>query len=404
MAEQGPITGAEIYQQAKAIHEQIRNWRREIHRYPELTFTEHRTAGLVNAALVDLGIETETEVAKTGVIGHILGGAGPLVGLRADMDALPILEESGVEYSSSRPGIMHACGHDAHTAMLLGAAVILQDLARQGRLPGQVRLLFQPSEEAQDAEGKSGGMRMVEENALAGLDAVFGVHVDPLTPVGAVSTRSGPMMAAADSFDLIIHGRGGHAARPHLTVDPILLASHVVQAIHHIVSRRLDPTASGVITVGTIQGGTVGNVIPEWVQMSGTIRSFTPESRQVLYDELRRACGVAEALGGSFELNILDGYPPTVTDETATGVMMAATRDFLGEENVRICPQLMGAEDFSYMAQQAPGSFLRVGTHDPSWDRMYYVHTPQFRMNEDALPVGAAALAAAAVRWMQEQR
>jgi IAA-amino acid hydrolase len=404
MVEQTLITGAEIYEKARSIQDQIQNWRREIHRYPELTFTEHRTAGLVNAVLVDLGLETETEVAKTGVVGHIRGGAGPVVGLRADMDALPIHEESGVDYNSTRPGIMHACGHDAHTAMLLGAATILQGLASQGRLPGSVRLLFQPSEEAQDAEGKSGGMRMVEENALAGLDAVFGVHVDPMTPVGAVSTRPGPMMAAADSFELTIRGKGGHAARPQLTVDPILLASSVVQAIHHIVSRRLDPIASGVITVGTIQGGTVGNVIPETVKLTGTIRSFTPESRQLLHQELHRACGVAEALGGSFDLAIQNGYPPTVTDETATEVMMAAARDFLGEDNVGFCSQLMGAEDFSYMAQQAPGSFLRVGTHDPSWDQMYYVHTPQFRMNEDALSVGAAALAAAAVKWRQEQR
>ncbi len=398
-----PITGQEIYERARSIQEQIRGWRREIHQYPELTFTEHRTAGLVNAALVDLGIETETEVAKTGVVGHIRGGHGPTVGLRADMDALPITEESGVDYSSTRPGLMHACGHDAHTAMLLGAATILKGLSDEGRLPGAIRLLFQPSEEAQDAEGKSGGMRMVEEGALQGLDAVFGVHVDPTHDAGVVSTRSGPLLAAADKFEIVIKGKGGHAARPQSTVDPILLASHVVQAVHHIVSRRLDPIESGVITIGTIVGGTVNNVIPEMVTLTGTIRSFKPETRQLLHDELRRACGVAEALGGGFDLTIHKGYPPTVTDESATDVMLAATREFLGETNVQICAPLMGAEDFSYMAQQAPGSFLRLGTHNPSWKQMYYVHTPQFRMDEDALSIGAAALAAAAVKWMQEK-
>jgi amidohydrolase len=402
MGQTSPVTGAEIFERARALSDQIRTWRREIHQYPELSFTEHRTAGLVNAALIDLGVQTETEIAKTGVVGHILGGRGPVVGLRADMDALPIDEESGVEYSSTRPGIMHACGHDAHTAMLLGAATILKGLADEGRLPGSVRLLFQPSEEAQDAEGKSGGLRMVEEKALDGLDAVFGIHVDPTYETGVVGTRSGPLLAAADTFEITVRGKGGHAARPHNAIDPILLASHAVQAIHHIVSRRLNPLEAGVITIGVIRGGTVDNVIPDTVYMTGTIRSFTQESRQILHEELRRACGVVEALGGSFDLKIQTGYPPTVTDETATEVMMAATRDFLGEENVRIAPQRMGAEDFSYMAQQAPGSFLRLGTHDPNWDQPYFVHTAQFRMDENALPIGAAALAAAAVKWMQQ--
>jgi IAA-amino acid hydrolase len=214
MSQHQSVTSQELLQRAQAIHEQLRAWRREIHRYPELTFTEQRTAGLVNATLIDLGIETETEVAKTGVVGHIQGSAGPTVGLRADMDALPITEINGTEFDSTRPGIMHACGHDAHTAMLLGAATILKGLANEQRLPGTIRLLFQPSEEAQDAEGKSGGMRMVEEGALQGLDAVFGLHVDPQHEVGTVATRSGPMMAAADMFELVVRGSGGHAARP----------------------------------------------------------------------------------------------------------------------------------------------------------------------------------------------
>jgi IAA-amino acid hydrolase len=229
------ISSQELLQRAKAIHEKIRGWRREIHRYPELTFTEQRTSGLVNATLIDLGIKTETEVAKTGVVGYIQGNAGPTVGLRADMDALPITEINGTDFDSTRPGIMHACGHDAHTAMLLGAATILKELADQKRLPGNIRLLFQPSEEAQDAEGKSGGMRMVEEGALKGLDAVFGLHVAPQYPVGTVATRPGPMMAAADMFELVIRGSGGHAARPQSTIDPIALSAHVINAIQQVV-------------------------------------------------------------------------------------------------------------------------------------------------------------------------
>ncbi len=399
-----PVSGQELLERAKAIHERIRGWRREIHRHPELTFTEHRTAGLVNATLTDLGIQTETEVAKTGVVGHIQGSAGPTVGLRADMDALPIQEINGTDFDSSRPGIMHACGHDAHTAMLLGAATILKGLADEGRLPGTIRLLFQPSEEASDAEGKSGGMRMVEEGALKNLDAVFGLHVDPFHEVGSVATRSGPMMASADMFELTIRGSGGHAARPHTTIDPIALSAHVINAIQQVVSRRLDPLDPGVITIGTIHGGTVNNVIPDTVTMTGTIRAFSESGRALLRSELEKAVHVIEPLGGQVEYTLYPGYPPTVNSEEATAVMMAATSDLLGADQVKEAPMTMGAEDFSYMAQCAPGSFLRIGTHNPSWDRFYPVHRADFRMDEDALPVGSAALAAAALRWMQEKR
>jgi len=398
------INSQELLERAKAIHEQIRGWRREIHRHPELTFTEHRTAGLVYATLTDLGIESETEVAKTGVVGRIHGAAGPTVGLRADMDALPIQERNGTDFDSTYPGIMHACGHDAHTAMLLGAATILKGLADEGRLPGTIRLLFQPSEEASDDEGKSGGLRMVEEGALNDLDAVFGLHVDPFHEVGTVATRSGPMMASADMFELTIHGSGGHAARPHTTIDPIALSAHVINAIQQVVSRRLDPLDPGVITIGTIHGGTVNNVIPDTVTMTGTIRSFSEEGRVLLRSELEKAVHVIEPLGGQVAYILHPGYPPTVNSVEATDVMLAATRALLGADHVKEAPMTMGAEDFSYMAQSAPGSFLRIGTHNPGWDRYYPVHRADFRMDEDALPVGAAALAAAAMQWMQEKR
>jgi amidohydrolase len=399
-----PVTNQELLDRAKAIHERIRGWRRTIHRYPELTFTEHRTAGLVAATLTDLGVEHETEVAKTGVVGHIRGNAGPVVGLRADMDALPIQEINGTDFDSTRSGIMHACGHDAHTAMLLGAATILKGLADEGRLPGSIRLLFQPSEEASDDEGKSGGMRMVEEGALANLDAVFGLHVDPFHEVGTVATRSGPMMASADMFELTIRGSGGHAARPHTTIDPIALSAHVINAIQQVVSRRLDPLDPGVITIGTINGGTVNNVIPDTCTMTGTIRAFSEAGRATLRNELERAVKVIEPLGGVAEYTLYPGYPPTVNDPEATAISMAAVGDLLGADHMKEAPMTMGAEDFSYMAQTAPGSFLRIGTHNPGWDRYYPVHRADFRMDEDALPVGAAALAAAALRWMQDKR
>jgi IAA-amino acid hydrolase len=400
-----PVSYAELLERAKSLHEQIRAWRREIHRYPELTFTEQRTAGLVNATLVSLGIPTETEVAKTGVVGHIKGGDGPTVGLRADMDALPITEINGTEFDSTRPGIMHACGHDAHTAMLLGAATILKGLADENRLPGNIRLLFQPSEEAQDAEGKSGGMRMVEEGALEGLDAVFGLHVDPSKDVGVVATREGPMMAAADRFRVVIRGSGGHAARPQATVDPIALSAHVINAIQQVVSRRVNPLEPAVITIGTINGGTVENVIPDTVTLTGTIRSFTHETRVKLHEELEKACRIVEPLGGSIEFTLDWGYPPTSNSPEATQVAVEAFAELLGQDNVKVADQGMGAEDFSFMSQVAPGCFFRLGVHDPAWgDKFYNVHRADFRMDENALPIGTAALVAAALNWMNKKR
>jgi len=391
------VDNADILQQAKALHAKIRAWRRQIHRYPELSFTETHTAGLIASALFDLGIEPETEVAKTGVVGVIKGGDGPVVGLRADMDALPITEQNGADFDSTRPGLMHACGHDAHTAMLLGAATILKALADRGQLPGTVRLLFQPSEEDQDDEDKSGGMRMVEEGALDGLDAVFGLHVDTGLPVGTVATRPGPMMASADTFMLTLYGQAAHAARPHQGLDTIALAAHVIQAAHQIVSRRLDPIGEGVITIGTIQGGTKDNIIAGTVTMTGTIRSFTPENRDLLYTELRRACQIVEPLGGRFELDLRAGYPPLANDEAMADLMLSAARDLLGDEQVRVAEKIMAAEDFSFMARSAPGSFLRLGVYNPAWPQIYPVHTPTFRIDEDALPIGAAALVATAL-------
>jgi len=243
-------------------------------------------------------------------------------------------------------------------------------------------------------------MRMVEEGALVGASAVFGLPVAPQTIVGTVGNRPGPMMAAADMFELVIRGKAGHAARPQAAIDTVVLAAHAIQAIHQVVSRRLNPVEPGVITIGTINGGTKDNIIADTITMTGTIRSFSPEARQLLRDELRRACGIVEPLGGTFELIIHPGYPPTVNDPEATAIMRTATEGLLGEENYFDAPMIMGAEDFSFMAQEVPGCFLRLGTHNPTWPQQYPVHTPTFRMDEDALPIGCASLAAAALAWM----
>ena len=396
-----PITLAEIQQRAQAMQPQLCEWRRSIHRQPELSFTEVQTARLVTSVLHDLGIEAETGVAKTGVVGHIEGVSGPTIGLRADMDALPIQEENGTEFDSERPGLMHACGHDAHTAILMGAATLLKSFADEGRLPGNVRLLFQPSEEARDEENKSGGMRMVEEGALANLDAVFGLHVDAAKEVGKVGTMPGAMMAGGDTFDLTIRGFGGHGARPHMANDPILLAAQVVQTVNQIISRRIDPLSAGVISICTIHAGTARNVIPDKVELSGTIRSMTAEVQQLLHEELWRACSIVEPLGGQFELDLKGGYPPLINDPAAAQMALTTLGEMLGIDKAELQAPMMASEDFSYMLRQAPGCFLRLGVKNPAWDRVYPVHTPTFRIDEAALAVGTASLAAMAVRWMQ---
>lgn len=402
MNEQNPITSEEIMARATALQDQIVDWRRTIHRHPELSFTEVKTARLVHSVLQDLGIEAETAVAKTGVVGHI-GSGGQTVGLRADMDALPIQEENGTDFDSERPGIMHACGHDCHTAMLMGAATILKGFADEGRLSGSVRLLFQPSEENRDDENLSGGERMVNEGALKGVDAVFGLHVDPRTVAGKVSTRAGGILAAGDRVEVTIRGKGGHGAAPHMANDPLVLQAHFMLAVQNIVSRRLDPLETGVVSLATIHGGEAMNVIPESVKISGTMRSFTPETRKLLQAEMRRACGVVEALGGEADLKITEWYPATVNDGAATDVAFGALRGLLGEDQVFEATPKMASEDFSYMAQAAPGCFMSVGVRGADWERPFMVHTPTFRVDESALPIGTAALVATAVEWMQQK-
>lgn len=399
------LVSDDLLKRAQAIKGEMVAWRRTIHRYPELGFQEYQTAATIQKVLTGLGIESRSGVAKTGVIGQIFGADGPQVALRADMDALPIQETNGTDFDSTRPGIMHACGHDAHTAMLLGAATILKDLSDKQLLPGNVRLIFQPSEEWQDDEGKSGGMRMVEEGALEDVQAVFGLHIDPANPVGVVCTRPGPMMAAADTFKITIHGAGGHAARPHETVDTIALAGLVINTIHHLISRRLDPLEAGVVTIGTIHAGVADNIIPAEVKMTGTLRSFTPEARQTLFDELPKACKIVEPLGGTVDIEIIPGYPPTINDEQATNIMNSAAQGIVGVTNVFEAPMYMGSEDFSFLAQTTPGCFLSLGTHDPAWGDDYcQLHQPNTRITEAALPIGAAILAATALEWMIHNR
>lgn len=381
---------------AQQIHDQLIQWRRTIHRQPELGFHVYRTAEMVAQTLSGLGVEVQTGVGKTGVVGYLGEAEGPVIAIRADMDALPIQEVNEVEYASQVPGVMHACGHDAHTAMLLGVAKMLS----QEKLPGQVRLLFQPSEEDFDEEGVSGAPRMIADGALQGVDRVIALHVDGTLEAGKVAVEDGPVGAAVDTFKAHIVGSGGHGAYPHQVVDPIWLASHVLSALYAIPSRQVTPLQPCVVSVGVIQGGTAENVIPDEVYLEGTLRSYADEVRAALIQEVERALALSRNYGGDYRLNISRGYPVSSNDPVVAGWMRQVGRDLLGKDKIGNRQKTMGAEDFSYMTQAVPGAMLRLGVKTPGTETRY-LHTSSFDLDESALPVGSAILAETALRFLR---
>ncbi len=273
-----------MLEKANSLSEQLSAWRRDFHRHPELGFQELRTAGQMATILESLGCQVRTGVGKTGLVAE-LGSGKPVIAIRADMDALPILEANDLEYASEIPGVMHACGHDAHLSIALGTAALLS----QEKFPGTVRFLIQPSEEVADREGLSGAPRMIADGAMQGVDWVIALHVDPITQVGQIRINAGPFSGGVDSFFATIHGTGGHGARPHEGVDPIYITGHVLLALHGIVSRRLDPVAPAVVSVGSLHGGQAENVIPDQVDLTGTIRYMDPAVRIQIHTEVERA-------------------------------------------------------------------------------------------------------------------
>jgi amidohydrolase len=384
-----------------AVRDELIRDRRHLHAHPELGFEEHETAAYVAERLRSLGIETRTGVGKTGVVGVIRGGGpGKTVMLRADMDALPIQETGDKPYISTRPGVMHACGHDGHTAILMAVARVLAE--RRDGLSGNVVLAFQPSEE----RPPGGALAMIADGAMDDpkVDAVFGLHLTS-QPVGTVLVRGGPSASAADSFRATIQGVGGHASRPQQAVDPVLIAAHVVTALHSIVSRNINPLDAAVITIGTIQAGTVSNVIPATATMTGSVRSFDQAVRERLKQRIEETVvGIARAFGGDATVDYSFGYPVLVNDQAMAEFVRSVAHEVVGEENTRFNPPpIMASEDVGYFISRATGCYFNLGILNEAKGITVTNHNPGFDIDEDALPIGVAMLTRIVERYLGEQ-
>ena len=374
--------------------------RRHLHAHPELAFEEVETSRFVTERLRALGVAAiQTGLAQTGVTGLIHGckGRGKTVLLRADMDALPLDELNDVEYRSQHPGMMHACGHDAHTAMLLGVARVLID--RRDEFAGTVKLLFQPAEEVPPGGAKP----MIEAGVLdePHVDAVFGVHLDQGLPAGTIALAAGPVLAAADRFTAVIRGRGGHGAQPQKAVDPIAIGAQIVTTLQTLVSRELDPIATGVISVCAFNSGAAFNVIPDTAELRGTVRTFTPENRQFLQERIPALIsGVATAMRAEAVVDYALGYPPTVNEPEMTELVRAVASEVVGAENVIDAPPKMAGEDFSYFLIERPGCFFFIGSNSEERGLIWQHHHPRFDFDEAAMAVGIEAVVRTALRYL----
>lgn len=383
-----------LLDQAQSLQDQLITWRREFHRHPEVGFHEHWTSERVAQILEQLGYRVKTGVGRMGVVGEIGPANGSVLAIRADMDALAILEKNDFPHASENPGFMHACGHDAHIAMALGAAQLLV----QKPLRGRVRFLFQPSEEVNDAEGLSGASRMIADGVMTDVRLVVAQHVDPQTPVGQIRIAGGPFSGGVDSFFATIQGVGGHGAWPHTTVDPITIAGHVILALQGIVSRRLDPFAPAVVSLGSIHAGQAENVIPEHVEMTGTLRYTDHAVQRLIHSEIKRVLEIARTLGGDYELDIQTGTPPMINHTGAVDMIVRAAQELIGLENVLPPVNNLGAEDFGCFSEVAPGAMYALGCKIEGDER--FLHSPSFDLDERCLVVGTAVLAE--VAWMAD--
>lgn len=386
---------------AQALSDELTAIRRDLHAHPELGFQELRTAGVVAQKLGELGYEVVTGVGKTGVVGILGSGREDerTVLLRFDMDALPIEEANDVPYRSQTPGVMHACGHDAHVAIGLGVATVLAK--HRDTFPGTIKLMFQPAE-----EGLGGARAMIDDGVLTGpdVDVALGLHVSSTHELGTAVVRSGAMMAAADAFEIVVRGRGGHAAHPEQTIDAVVVAAQIVVALQTIVARNINPEETGVVTVGSLHAGEAGNVIAEEATLRGSIRSFSQEVRELLHRRIHEvATGMAVALGARAEVNIRLGVDPTVNAAAPTGVVHEAAAAVLGADQINTTYRTTGGEDFSAVLAAVPGNFFFLGARNDERELNYPHHNPRFDIDESCLPLGVAILCDAAVRCLQGQ-
>lgn len=400
---------ADIDRQAVAIAPRVVEWRRDIHQHPELSFQETRTAALVAQHLTALGLEVQTGVGGNGVVGILRGGRpGPVVALRADMDALPVTELVDVPFKSTvrttyngqEVGVMHACGHDNHVAILMGTAQVLAGM--KARIPGTVKFLFQPAEESPP---RGGAGPMIEAGALENphVDAVFGLHVGP-GRLGAVSYRAGPTAASADNFKIIVHGRQTHGAMPWAGVDPLVVGAQILLGLQTIVSRQVNlSSTSAIVTVGAFNGGNRGNIIPDSAVLIGTVRTFDEAVRQDIHARMKKTAeGIAQSAGATADVQIEFGYPVTVNDAALTARMLPTLQRAAGAKNVGEQPATTASEDFSRFAQKAPGLFVSLGVTPPTkdWRTAAANHSPLFEADEAALPVGVKVMSSLAIDFL----
>jgi amidohydrolase len=372
----------DIHQLVNKNKELIIKTRRDLHRIPEVGYTEAKTSAYVADYLKREGFEVQTGIAQYGVVGLLeTGKPGPTLLIRADMDALLLQEETGLEFASTHDGVMHACGHDAHMAMGLGAATVLNRI--KADFSGTVKFVFQPAE-----EGPGGAKPMIDEGVMKNpkVDYAIGCHLWSELPQGTIGVRSGPFMAAMDRFDLKIIGKGGHGAKPHLCIDALEVGTQVVNALQRISSRQMDPLEPTVVTVGSFHAGTTFNIIPEEAEMCGTTRTFNLDIWESWEQRLKKVIGgVCESMGADFELKFEKGYPPTVNDESMSETLCRCAAEVVGPENVVVPEQTMGGEDMSYFLQRAKGCFFVLGV---GYEDYAGIHNPKFRFNEDVLPLG----------------
>lgn len=389
-----------IIDRATELSQRIIDIRRELHRYPEISFKEYRTTEFITKLLVQAGIEIVPWGGDTGVVGLLKGTKpGPVVALRADIDALPVEEENECSYRSLHPGVMHACGHDSHTASLLGAALILAELRES--LAGTVKFIFQPAEEI-----NAGAKAMIEQGVLSNpaVDVIFGLHNTPSIPAGQVGCKEGPLMAAVDTTFLTIKGIGGHGAIPHKTRDPIMAAAAVIQGLQTIVSRQVDPLSSAVISFGTIQGGHANNVIPEKVELTGTVRTFDPALRAEMPDKMCKVInGIAQAMDTEADFVYRKDLPAVFNSPELTKWCREVLEQVFGDGVIVPTPG-MGGEDFAIFQEKVPGVFLWLGVGNTAKGIVHQWHNPRFDIDEEALKYGAAALAQLAHTYLENKK